>query len=654
MAGYREFHVEPIYAPPDVSILAEGLMRGAENTSRGIGDLFRAISENQIAKRKAADQYKFDLGEGKFETDDNIFYQKGINITQRGKEEIRTTGHPSLELEKDQQIALQEKRQSDWQFKKFEQNEKDIALREKEDNYFDPTPDRQANRLAAYGEDNDIYFSTRGERLEAYDKIKGRMPQSLKGKVYTADYVKTFGKKEKTKSIGDPNFESTTYDATPFLTPQGTPGVTIDHAKEYLNSRPDGSVARWIENLVDQSMDADVKYNKDRNPELKGLSDDEVKLYLKANPSKNEFNKKDFASRVIEKAQSELTDAASMARNTDYETKVDKSLTGGLYNNDNIGHSYVEHMDTIGGGNNISDRVNEATGLNKNYMPGGNLRIGKGTKIGAAIPVELNPQYSYNIRSGKSNENRGSTAFNLTGYQLQPYKTDGSPYNLAAKTPEELIQKINNIPLSEFKNLESEMKIGLRGYTIEYGNKLGEIAAKKSDLDDELGAAIKSGNVEEQARVNQQIAQLDALKGMMNLSRGEFSDDDMLSAFKQNGIPISNIKRDLLLQASKSDLQLVNKNLTQGLNLGDKNKWSDPMRAASDAYNKRARQAAEANYQDDRPSMEKFDEFLKQKPKKAEEKTQGAVPTISSDEEYNKLPSGSEFIAPDGLTYRKP
>lgn len=632
--AYREFHVEKIYEAPDVNILAEGLMRGAENTSIAIGNLFRGIAEQKRAQRAAADQYKFDLGEGKFENDDKIFFQKGLNITQRGKDEIRTTGRISSELERDQNMSLQEKKQSDWQFKAMEQFEKDIEAKSKEDKYYDPDIDRNKLKLAAYGEDNDVYYNTRGERLEEFGKSAFTDPKALRGKLYTYDYVGLFRQKMKEVSTGSPTAESTRIDKTPFINEQGIPGVTINHAKEYLNSRPDGSVARWVESLVYDDMDADVRYMKQRSPEFKGMSDDEVKLYLKSNPSENLFNKKDFATRVIEKAQDQLGEAADISSKIDYTTKVDKSLTGGLYNNDNIGHSYTDHQD---------DAVQTQTGVGfkgefggippeaqANNMPGGILRIGKGTKVGQAIPVELNPRFTYNLRTGSNQENRGTTPLNLTGYQTATYTKDGKLQPID-------ITKLESLPNSAFKNLEPTMGIALRGYTMDYGNKLGELASRQSQLDDEYNAAVNANDIEKQERIQMQMNQLSQLKQQMNLSPSEFSDEDLLSAFKKSGVSTTSIKKDVLVRASQADIDLINRNLTQGLNLNDKNKWSSDMISADQRYQRRYQQAAAAGF-NDAPAAEQ----------KAPAKKNTEPPIITNDDEYRKLPKGAQYRAPDG------
>lgn len=632
--AYREFHYEKIYEAPDVNILAEGLLRGAENTSIAIGNLFRGLAEQQAAKRKAADQFKFDLGEGKFENDDKIFFQKGVNITQRGKNEIRNTGRLSPQLEQDQNMALMEKKQSDWQFKTMTQYNEEIAARAKEDLYYDPEIDLNKLRIAAYGEDNDVYYATRGERMEQFAAVRGKDPKSLKGKLYTFDYVGKFREKEKIKSTGSPTAESTYADKSPFLNEQGAPGVTITHAKEYLNSRGDGSVARWVESLVHDDMDADVRYMKGRDPELKNMTDDEVKLFLKSNPERNLYNKKDFATRVIEKAQDQLFEAASISKKIDYTTKVDKTLTGGLYNNDAIGHTYTTQDDVVGTETSgVSQDVAGAFKLNINKMPGGILRIGKGAKLGQAIPLELNPRFSYNIRTGQNQENRGTTAFNLTGYQTAAYSKDGKLIPMDAAT-------IDKLPNSAFQNLEPSLNIGLRGFTLDYGNKLGEVASHQERLDNELAAAIQANDLDKQERIQTQLQQVEQLKQLMNLSPSEFSSDDLLSAFKKAGISTTSIKKDIVVKASQADIDLINRNITQGLNLSDKSKWGPDMLDADARYQKRYQQAAAAGFKDQGPA-EEFSKAMKQKPAKPR--------TVMFNNEELEVPAGRIAVQkPDG------
>lgn len=644
--AYREFRNEKYYESPNVPDNA------FMNTANAVGEIFRVMAEKKKQKALAADQYKFDLGQGKFENDDKIFFEQTKNITERSRNDLRATGRLSPQIEKDQHMARQSKNESDWQFKAMTDMDKMITAKSTEDKYYDPSGDFEVVKEAAYGKDNDVYYGTRGERLENASKAIFKLPTSLRGKLYTSDYVKTFGKKENTKASDSPTQHSSTYMSTPFLTPAGVPGVTIDHAKQYLSSRQDGSVARWVEHGVDQEMLKEVAYNKERNPKIKSLSNEEALAYLKAHPEENLENKKLYADRVIERAQNELMEAADINRKVDYETKVDKSITDGLYNNDNVGHSYTDHADDIGvdaiksNDPNVSDAVARTFGGTRNEMPGGNLRIAKGAKVGQAIPLDINPQYMINTRNGKLITNRGSTQFNLTGYQMAGYTKDGKPRVLTAA-------QIANMRPSDFKDMAPDLGVAFRGYTLNQGNKLGELSSRQSELDDQKADAIKRQDTDALEAIQEQIDGLADLKQKLNLSPSEVSDEDLMSAYKQAGINVSSIKQDMMVKPSRADLDLINKNITRGLDLTDPSKYSDDMKEVATAYRTAYQKAAAKGFQNDTNPDKSFVEGTKKALKDQEasgQRFKGAdgkwyrYPDVDTKEAYDKLPPGSVYF----------
>ena len=645
--AYREFHNEKYYEAPDVGIVERGLGKMNET----IADIMRAASEEKKKKALAADQFKFDLGKGSFETDDKIFFQRGQNITARTRNDLKQYGSVSQQVQSDTNQSLMDKSASDWQYKAMTDMTGEIAKKEKDDTYYDSTHDYKTVKNAAYGENNDVYYTTRGTRLEEASKQLFKNPNSLKGKLYTADYVKTFGKKETTKAGENPNSKSSTYTSTPFITPAGVPGVTVDHAKQYLNSRSDGSVARWVENMVDQKMMDEVKLTKEKNSNLKGMSDQDALLYLKAHPEENVANKTMYSDRVISEAQREMLEAADLNYKTDYETKVDKTITNGLYSNDYVGQSDTNHVDDIGsdfaksGHTDVSADVVKAIGSTVNNMPGGNLRIAKGAKTGQAIPLEVNPQYMVNTRNGKMITSRGSTQLNLTGYQLSGYTVDGKPRMLSP-------EQINNMSPSQFKNMAPSLGIALRGYTLNQGNKLGELASRQSDLDNKLALAVQDNDIDAQEAINDQIVKLKDLRDMLNLSPSEVSEEDLMSAYKQNGINVSNIKQDMIVKPSNADLALIDKNLTRGLDLTNQQKWSDDMRQTDALYRKRYNEAAAKGFKDDPAVTQAQADKIGNRFKGADGKTY-KYPEVTSQAAYDKMPSGSVFIY-NGKKMKKP
>src|SRR5690606_27656889 len=122
------------------------------------------------------------------------------------------------------------------------------------------------------------------------------------------------------------------------------------------------------------------------------------------------------------------------------------------------------------------------------------------------------------------------------------------------------------------QDLDPNVKVFLRGYTLERGNVLGEVSRRKSELDEEL--ARVQGDEEKEAVVLEKIRRINDLTTRMNLSRDEFSDYDLLSASRQNGLNVNSIKRDVLVQPSESDLNIINRIITQGFDLRDRSKWS--------------------------------------------------------------------------------
>jgi hypothetical protein len=632
MAGYREFRSEKYYDAPNMGQFTQALVQGAQNSAEAIGNIFRSMAEQKAAKRKAADAYKFDLGAGKFENDDKIFHPLGLNITARTQQDLRTNGKISPERQKEQEQAVLWKKESDWQYAQFQDNAKRIEG--VQDKYFDKEYEHNRNYLAANGENRDIDFRTRGERLDAYDKVIFKDPKSFRGKLYNADYVANFRAKEDAKATGDPTKKSSRSSSTPFVNEQGAEGVTVTHAKEYLSSRGDGMVSKWVESLVDADMDADVAYNKQRNTAIAKMDDETARLYLKANPEENQLNKKDYATRVIEKAQEQLRESAAISKKTDYETKSDQSITNGLYKNDKISQGFTSHVDEplVSGGTNIigpSGQFGVKLNIPRNNMPGANLRQGPGAKVGQAIPIPINPRNSYNIRNGQNSRNIGTTSFNVQGYQLGAYTKDGKYVPIDK-------DNLDKMPNSAFKNLQPTLQTSLRGFTLDKSNSLGELASHESNLNSQYAEAVSSNDVDKQTQIQAQLDAVEELKKSMNLKSADFSEEDLINAYRRTGIATANIQRDVIVQASDADKRVVEQ-ITQGLNIDDKSKWDDDMLNTDSGFSKRYQEAAAAGFQD-----QKTEKAAVPTPKPAAQQ-KAAVPTITSDADYAKLPVGATY-----------
>src|SRR5690606_37060238 len=199
----------------------------------------------------------------------------------------------------------------------------------------------------------------------------------------------------------------------------------------------------------------------------------------------NILNKTENGVRQIELAKKELAEADRVNSKVNKQYKGDGTSSGPV-KNDAIGHSDTFYNQTIGvagpGGSTLSG-------------PGGVLMTKKGVNPGKPIVIYADSRTAYNMRSGK-NLDRSRGKFNITGYQLQPYTTNGDVYPISANSTEELIEKINSLPDDAFQNLSPEMKIGIQGYAIDQAKMLGDIATKSEDLSNKLGDAIENGDEE--------------------------------------------------------------------------------------------------------------------------------------------------------------
>jgi len=658
MAGYREFRSEKYYDAPDMRQFTQGLIQGAQNSAEAIGNIFRSMAEQKAAKAKAADAYKFDLGKGSFENDDMIFHQFGLNETKRTQQDLRTTGKISPERQKAQEEGVLWKKASDWQYAQFTDNAKRIEG--VQDKYFDKEYEHRRNELAANGENRDIDFRTRGERLDAYDKVIFKDPKSFRGKLYNADYVATFRAKENAKTTGDPTYKSSKSNSSPFVNEQGAEGVTVTHAKEYLSSRGDGMVSKWVESLVDADMDKDIAYNKQRNTAIAKMDDETARLYLKANPEENQYNKKDYATRVIEKAQEQLRESAAISNSTDYQTKTDTSITNGLYKNDKISQGFTPLVDqpivkggATTGGALTGWGVQLDVPLNKMY--GGTLRQAPGTpKQGQAIPIPLNPRNSYNVRTGKNSSLIGTTLLNTEAYQLGAYNKKNQYVPMDA-------DNLDKVPNSAFKDLQPTLQMSIRGFTVDKSNSLGELATHESDLNTQYGEALKSGDVEKQQSIQTQLDAVTALREKMNKGPADFSETDLLNGYRSAGVAVTSMQSDVIVKASDADKVVIDKNVTQGLNIDDQSKWDEDMVRTNAAYQRRYQEAAAAGFQDEKSEKAAVPapKPATTAPKKEAEspgeridnrvKTRDAdVPKVYNDEDYAKIPPGGQYRDPSG------
>lgn len=568
-----------------------------ERGLRSVGSMFSAIAQAKKKEALQIDQYKVDLAQGKFENDEKLKNELARSLTEEGKQLLRSGKGFTIEYNRKLADAKSLAASSALQYDRWQKDVEAINKRSTDDKYYDPRYDEELMREATHGRDNEVNFFSRGDRLAAAEQRLGKNPLAFRINDYTADYVNGYGTKEKSTSTGNPNATNTIFNSSPFWdTKTGKPGVTDRHAIEYLKSRPDGSVQAFLEaevgNEFEEEMQAMKRSGDSRTDWMKGMTDLEIKNELIRVPSKNIINTTDFGIRVRNKAKQRLEDAADIKSKVDVEYKKDTSKTGGLYNNDAIAHSdtfYNEQVGTEG----VPDRVASAHRMNQNAAPGGILMISKGMTTGKPITFESNSKNIFNVNSGTVQQARGSATFNLTGYQVQAYDKNGRPYFIEAADVNDLKDKIKQMRPEEFANLDPDLKVALKGYSLNRGKMLGDVRTSTYNLNTELAKAKSEGNDEKAAQIESQLYELQNFTAGLNADADDFTDDDILNAAARNGITA--IRTDQLIRADKADLDKIN-TITEGLNLNDRNKWSPEMREVDDIWRQKAQEAAAQGY----------------------------------------------------------
>lgn len=580
--AYREFYEKDNVIVPDYSPIE----RGIANFWQGIGSVYED-------RKKKSDQYKYALDYGKFENDNKFLENYVGGVIKLGKSDFRNQGSPSNQLLQMEEQGRRYKADMDAQYKRFTDLNDRINKRATEDAYYDPEIDKKTLEGAAFG-DGDIDFRTRGGRLDDASQFIGSDPRSFRLDNYTADYIKNRGTKEmETRSpLGADGSRTYSY-KTPFVDPKtGKPGVTNEHAIEFLHSKPD--VLARMQWDVDQDLLDDVegivqlaKKNDGRAKWAKGMEPEEVLMQIKTNGNLNPFEKTNYNDLVLNKAKKKLTDMSDIAQKTLVDYK--KSSGEGSVTNDNIGHSETFH--------NNATNVSLPGGLGpqnpnaaKNVAgPGGLLMIKKGVSAGKPIVIEAASRNAYNYATGKSSRRPGASKFNLTGYQLVPYTSEGRLFPIEASNTDELKQKIEAMSPEQMRQMAPNMSVAMQGYSVDDSKFLSDISNRSLKLSEELGDAIENGDTQLQNKLQQQIDQLKQLQNVYNSNT--LSDDDISNLAAQSGI--KSIRNDQLIQAEPNDLDKI-KTITGGLDLKDKSKWNQDMRDVDALWTKKWTEAQSA------------------------------------------------------------
>lgn len=619
--AYKEFHVEKTYEAPDVSHFLD-------NYTAAVTSMLRSVGQQAQQRRKSADQFKYDLTEGKFENDTKILSELAKNVSQRAKGELRSSNRLSTETDLLMKDGLAWQQISKNQFDRAEKLTQNITQKGTRDPYYNAEPDIDLIKEATHGNDNDVDFRTRGERLSEAEKNVGG-PETFRFNKFRAQYVKDIGTQSKKNISGTTGGKSTIYNQATFWDDSGKPGVTDKHAVDFLEA--DRRVSEYYNNKVGREIASEIDKMKASGDKrvawMKGLDNKEIGAELISNPSKNIINSTSFGERVRTVAKDDLKEADRINSEISYD-RNDTNNSGGRWSNNNVLHT--ESM------NQFSQQA-KSVGTGKyepitTYGPGGRFT----QKNGKAIQIDtMNPVRTDINKGVTTKNNKGALKLNLTGYQLMPVKKGGAPFALKSSTLEDMIEEVKTLPLEYFNpegnmGLQSDLKIGLNGYTINEANVLGDVNDRLFDVSTQMHDAQTANDADKLANLQNIEYNLNEIKTMV--AAGDYNEGELLLAANKAGV--RKTKEDWIIPADSGDVATI-RNVTGGFNLSDKSYWSEDMRELESAYKERYAEAKKQGFSAAKQE-EKKDEF----------------PTVANEEEYSKLPVGAEYMF-NGKKYTK-
>lgn len=577
---YREFYKPIQIETPDYSPIAQGLTNLANNI------------ETQRKQRLDADnQYDFALEYGQWENDNLLFEEAVKNVTKQAREYYRNPTKAAKKGITLDSIVAQEEHWKRRNTNSKKQAEKFKALNDSidkkaagpEKNYWDTDFYHQIAKEAVIG-DGTITDENRGARLDEISENLFNDPRAFKIRGFTDDYVKSLGKKNISTSREGTSSKRAEQVETPFLDPKtGSYDITDNHLMDYFNSHEmvKKSHELNVKNQIAQEA-AQIKkmanQGDERLAKFKNMDEAEIMLSLQDNSNDNVINKSSFKDRVKESARNELKQVADFQRKTDVEYKDPKVVNH--VNNDQRNEDTF-YNNAIGEG--------ETTRLSS---PGGTLM----QKNGKPLQIQSDSEASYDLRTGKRSKRRGESLFNLTGYQLVPMKKDGSIAFVSGGSTDELIANLDKMSDEEVANLNPNLQVGFRGYSIDRNNAINDVNTKKSTLETQLGEATENGETDKVQKITAQLQNLEKLKS--DLGVDDVSDDDLISSMRRNNIKANSVRYDELLMPSLADYKKVKSVTTAsdgsgGLNLSNRNQWTSDMLRYESAFKKRYNEAVD-------------------------------------------------------------
>jgi hypothetical protein len=503
--AYREFQNEKTYAAP------EFVPPKTLDVLTHLND--QRFRQEQLKRQKAEQDFediKAFHGSTTIPKYDRLIQGEAENVTRNAQQDIMQHGvitpKTKLQMQRLQNlnargIALKDERARQLAF----ENEKKAS-----DKYYDPTininrinegiPSRGLSLEEELNADESNLVDNRANIGHPQD-----INRTFKHGEQLGDWMQDFKNKTKEVTYTDENgVKQSRLMESPFVNDRGIPDVTNEHVSNYLNSH--ASVKPYYTHKAIEQLQNEIAENKAHNPNwmagmsegdiLSGVIDGQIK-----NPHPNSIGQtRDVNNEVINKPLDLNERIREMARNDIKEhahvlSKIDTDLS-----NSNTSRKWGV----------TNKNIQVAEGFeNKNFSSPSIAIVNPKSPTNPYLRLSTASNLRYNLDNGKVVTNKLPREFILNGgIQMVPIKSDGTPVDIQASSPEELEAKIKALPASEFgPGGIVGTKIAMRGQSVNKKQILDMGYVKMAELKGKLSENPNDVQAQQQLTDTQNILQ---------------------------------------------------------------------------------------------------------------------------------------------------
>jgi len=319
------------------------------------------------------------------------------------------------------------------------------------------------------------------------------------------DWMQTFKDKTKEQTYVSPGGAKTSTTMTsPFVNKYGVPDVTNEHVLEYLGSHP--SVKSYYTNKAIGQLQNEIAENRAHDPNwmagmserdiIAGVIDGQIK-----NPHPNASGTtRDANDNIINKPLDLNERIREMARNDIQShahvlSKIDTDLSNA----------------SNGSGWGITNKnIQIAEGFeNKNFSSPSIAIVNPKSPTSPYLRLSTAANLRYNLDNGKIVKNKLPREFVLNGgIQMVPVTADGTPVDIPASSPEELAQKIQELPASAFgPGGIVGTKVAMRGQSVNKKQILDNAYVKLAEAKNDVAANPNDTQAQQKLSDTQSILQ---------------------------------------------------------------------------------------------------------------------------------------------------